>query len=670
MLNHTYTSVKNANLVDCGKKQHISSQPSPLLKDNFLGEFRTELDKKKVLANLGIATSLSLEWEYIKGDIGRSVALMQELDSRTKYVSEIDGFQKTLIEGVKYLESVIGGEQDAETEQDERIAKLEEATSTLNTSLTDLQTYLNETIEVDLNKVKEDLETITTKVSNITELIQVSTKEGNALVLLSGEGEEFPGLYVPDLSQDVQDAQTNINDLRTDVDNILDTYVTKEELGGGDFDFVAQDDFDNYVDTTANTLSEIQEELKNTVKTGEDGHVDTLYVNTISKNNDDANIVITDSFEVNTGIPLDIRCVVENLDELKALPAKVCYAGMGVVVNSLSSLYILRNPEEGKTIDQDYISNIYNWKCPEDLVTVALTRPEYEALEEINPNVFYYIYEDEIKLTQEPSRDDFLTEEEFQEAWQAWTNSLKVLSQEYMSASWGVDIENKLAQKASAQSVLILNQEIDKLKGGGEGVSLDSLNEEVTGLKEIDSVLTQRLDEILTTVEETESGRLVTVEDQVAAVTENLKSYVTKDELAELSGDFNFVKPEDYEADKEAFNAALAEKVTTKAIELNGSLVEVQEGTFQVNSEALAKVSEVPVIEILTQKEYDDLENKDEDTYYYTYDEDTIYVTQAELTQKLEAMQAQINALVQTVGALEKAIEDLQALHPQDEENI
>ena len=670
MLNHTYTSVKNANLVDCGKKHHISSQPSPLLKDNFLGEFRTELDKKKVLANLGIATSLSLEWEYIKGDIGRSVALMQELDSRTKYVSEIDGFQKTLIEGVKYLESVIGGEQDAETEQDERIAKLEEATSTLNTSLTDLQTYLNETIEVDLNKVKEDLETITTKVSNITELIQVSTKEGNALVLLSGEGEEFPGLYVPDLSQDVQDAQTNISDLRTDVDNILDTYVTKEELGGGDFDFVAQDDFDNYVDTTADTISEIQEELKNTVKTGEDGHVDTLYVNTISKNNDDANIVITDSFEVNTGIPLDIRCVVENLDELKALPAKVCYAGMGVVVNSLSSLYILRNPEEGKTIDQDYISNIYNWKCPEDLVTVALTRPEYEALEEINPNVFYYIYEDEIKLTQEPSRDDFLTEEEFQEAWQAWTNSLKVLSQEYMSASWGVDIENKLAQKASAQSVLILNQEIDKLKGGGEGVSLDSLNEEVTGLKEIDAVLTHRLDEILTTVEETESGRLVTVEDQVAAVTENLKSYVTKDELAELSGDFNFVKPEDYEADKEAFNAALAEKVTTKAIELNGSLVEVQEGTFQVNSEALAKVSEVPVIEILTQKEYDDLENKDEDTYYYTYDEDTIYVTQAELTQKLEAMQAQINALVQTVGALEKAIEDLQALHPQDEENI
>jgi hypothetical protein len=60
-----------------------------------------------------------------------------------------------------------------------------------------------------------------------------------------------------------------------------------------------------------------------------------------------------------------------------------------------------------------------------------------------------------------------------------------------------------------------------------------------------------------------ETGRLVTVETQVAEVNENLKSYVTKDELAELSGDFNFVKPEDYEADKKSFNDALAKNLTT-----------------------------------------------------------------------------------------------------------
>ena len=672
MLNHTYTSVKNANLVDCGKKQHIPSQPSALLRDNYLGEYRTELDKKKVLANLGIATDLSLEWEYIKGDIGKSKALMDELDARTKYISEIDGFQKTVIEGIAYLESVVGGEQEGEEEQNQRLTDLETLTDELVIDLEEVKEYLTETIEVNIDKLEEDLGAITEKVNNITDLIQVSSKTGNALRLV-GEDEleegETPGLYVPDLSDEISKTTKDIETLRTDVDKVLESYVTKEELGGGDFDFVNQDDFEAYMDVTDEEISDIKEDLKNTVKTGEDGHVDTLYVNKISKNNDDGNIKITDSFEPESGIPLDIRAVVEDLEELCALPVTICYPGMGVIVNSISSLYILRNPKSGERLTQEYVSNIHNWKCPEDLVTVALTREEYESLEEINPNVFYYIYEEEVKITQEPIRENFLTEEEFQEAWQAWTNSLKVLSQEYMSASWGIDIENKLSQKASAQSILKLSQEIDELKGGSGGVSLESLNTEITGLKEIDTIIEQRLDEILTTVDEVETGRLVTVESQVATVNENLKSYVTKEELAELSGDFNFVKPDDYEADKKAFSDALSEKVITKVIELNGSLVDVKEGVLHVDSEAIAKSSEVPVIEIMTQSEYDKLESKDADTYYYTYDEETIYVTQVELNQKLKSMQDQINALSQTISTLEKAIEDLQVLHPQDEEN-
>ena len=678
MLNHTYTSVKNANVVDCGNKKPIPSQPFPLLRDNYLGEYRTELDKKKVLANLGIATDLSLEWEYIKGDIGRSVALMGELDSRTKYISAIDGFTKTVIDGILYLESVVGGEQEGEEEQNERLTNLEAASKELSDKLTELKTYLEETIEVDIDTLEEGLKDITEKVNNITALIQVSSKAGNALSLLSSENVEegeTPGLYVPDLSEDVNTATENIGKLQEEVKTInesLDDFVTREELGGGDFNFVDQDDFDNYKEATDNKLDSLETELGKTVKTGEDGHVDTLYVNTISKDNDEGNIIITDSFEVDSDIPLDIRFVRETLEDLYALPVKVCYPGMGVIVNALSSLYILRRPAEGVVFNQEYIADPNNWKCPEDLVTVAMTRQEYENLkeEEINPNVFYYIFEEEVKITQEPIRENFLTEEEFQEAWQAWTNSLKVLSQEYMSASWGVDIENKLSQKASAQSVLKLSQEIDELKGGSGGVSLESLNTEITGLKEIDTIIEQRLDEILTTVDEVETGRLVTVESQVATVNENLKSYVTKDELAELSGDFNFVKPEDYESDKKAFSDALAEKVTTKAIELNGSLVDVQEGILHVDSEAIAKSSEVPVIEIMAQSEYDKLESKDANTYYYTYDEETIYVTQAELDQKLKSMQEQINALSQTIGTLEKAIEDLQALHPQDEENI
>lgn len=656
MLNHTYTSVKNANLVDCGKKQHIPSQPSTLLRDNFLSEYRTELDKKKVLANLGIVTDVSLEWEYIKGDIGKSVALMQELDSRTKYISEIDGFQKTVIEGIKWLEGVIGGEQDAETEQDNRIENLENTSADLILDLEELKEYLETTIEVDIDKLQKDLNTITEKVANITNLIQVSSKAGNALKVI-GEEEleegETPGLYVPDLSTEVTTATENIETLRTNVDKILDTYVTKEELGGGDFDFVSQDDFEAYTDVTDEEISDIKEDLKNTVKTGEDGHVDTLYVNKISKNNDESNIQITDSFEVTEGIPLDIRFVRENLEELYKLPVGVCYPGMGVIVNSLSALYILRKPAEGISLTQEYVSDPNNWKCPEDLVTVALTREQYESLEEINPNVFYYIYEDEITRTKEPLREEYLTEEEYQTELQKWIESLKVLSQEYMSAAWGVDIENKLGKKASSQSVSVLMAEINNIKGNGNNPSLESLNKSVIALQEKDSVFKETLDEILIRHDDVEVGRLVEVEKEVAGVKDNLENYVTKEYIQDSSNEFIFVKNEQYQQDQTELKEHLSKKIETEEIvtnnlSLSGNSIEFVEERLKINETPLANLDDVPELEVLTQSEYDEKDKKgelDDSTYYYTYDGDIHTVTSEELAKSVSRLQQQINVL-------------------------
>ena len=385
MLNHTYTSVKNANLVDCGKKQHISSQPSPLLKDNFLGEFRTELDKKKVLSNLGIVTDLSLEWEYIKGDINKSVALMQELDSRTKYTSQIGEFKNkviSVVEGLQYLETILG--EESEIEQNTRIEALENITEQLNTSLEELNKYIEETIIPNASEIENKLENITEKINNITNLIQVSNKEGNALILISEDNlqeGEVPGLYVPDLSSQLSESQEQLSELQIQIKSIqdnLDDFVTKEELGGEDFNFVNQDNFDDYTNQTNKKISNIEESLKNTLKTDEDGSIDTLHVNTISNNEN--NIKITNSFEIETGIPLDVRFVVKDLEQLYSLKPLVCYSGMGVIVSSQASLYILREPIDGN-ITQEYIQNPNSWKCPEDLVIEVLTQEEYDKKE-------------------------------------------------------------------------------------------------------------------------------------------------------------------------------------------------------------------------------------------------------------------------------------------------
>jgi hypothetical protein len=126
-----------------------------------------------------------------------------------------------------------------------------------------------------------------------------------------------------------------------------------------------------------------------------------LYVNKISKNNNNDNIKITDSFEMESGVPLDIRFVVKSIEQLHSLKPNVCYAGMGVIVSDQASLYILREPLDG-VIDEDYIKDPkgINWKCPEDLVIEVITQEEYDRkLDEgsINPHMFYYIHEEVVE---------------------------------------------------------------------------------------------------------------------------------------------------------------------------------------------------------------------------------------------------------------------------------
>lgn len=676
MLNHTYTSVNNANLVDCGKKQHIPSQPSALLRDNFLGEYRTELDKKKVLANLGIVTDLLLEWEYIKGDIGKNATLMQELDSRTKYISEIDGFQKTLADGIKYLETVIGSEEEKESIQDNRLSTLETSTESLLNSLNEVKTYLETSVDVSIEKLETDLATITEKVNNITELIQVSNKEGNALRLLGQdeleEGETI-GLYVPDLSQEVSESSAKIIELQDSVGSIqesLDTFVTKEELGGGDFDFVDQDDFDNYTDITDEKIAEIQEGLKNTVKTGEDGHVDTLYVNKISKNNDGGNIKITDSFEVESGIPLDVRFVKETLEELCSIPVNMCYPGMGVIVNSLSSLYILRNPGDGISLSQEYVSDVNNWKCPEDLVIEVITQEDYDAKVEagtINPHMFYYIHEE---VVEEPLRKDFDSDEAYAEALNRW---LRVLQQKYMSAVWGQEIESLVASKASNTAVKSLESEIQRLSelinslsGGTTEINVKDLN---------DQVLQNRTDiDILIN----EDGTIPTIQKDLADLQQTVTdNYVTIESITKEAPnvEYIFLKKSDFDTYKTTHDTDIAkeiitEKVTADSIVLGSHTITTEDSSLLFNQEAIALSSQIPIIEVLDSSSFESKTDIYEDTYYMVYDTEERYVPDSEFTEYKTSQSQVVRNLSENITKQQTSIGELSNLTTENKNTL
>lgn len=674
MLNHTYTSIKNANLVDSGNTQHITSQPSALIKSNYLGEFRTELDKKKVLANLGIATSLSLEWEYIKGDIGRSAALMQELDTRTKYTSQLDGLNKTIADGIKYLESIVGSEEDVETEQNNKIEALETSFQNLQTSINELKDYLNNTVDVNIETLEQTLQTISEKVNNITTLIQVSSKAGNALSLVGDsdvEEGETTGLYVPDLSLDVETAKTNIEELQSNVTSILDTYVTKEQLGGSDFNFVNQSDFEGYTTITNESISNIQQELNRTVKTGEDGHVDQLYVNKITKNNNDDNIKLSDSFEVESGIPLDIRFVREDLEQLLQLPVEVCYPGMGVIINSLSALYILRKPGSGITFNQEYISDINNWKCPEDLVIEVLTQEEYDKKVEensINPNMFYYIHEE---VTEEPVLEDFNGDEEaYKVALNKW---LRVLQQKYMSAVWGQEIEELVASKASNTAIKSLETEIqrlsaliDGLSGGSSSVNLKDLNDQV-------STNTTNIENLIK-----EDGTIPTLQKDLSDLQNTVTSdYVTKTEITTENPEveYIFVKKSAFNSyteqhKKEIEKSLTTEQLNTTEVTLSDNVLTTQENNLLFNNEKVALDKQVPVIEIMDNTSYEALPEKDPEKYYYVYENEERYVLDSEFSEYKSYQSNTIATLSESINTCKKEIGNLEGLSTENKNTI
>ena len=61
----------------------------------------------------------------------------------------------------------------------------------------------------------------------------------------------------------------------------------------------------------------------------------------------------------------------------------------------------------------------------------------------------------------------------------------------------------------------------------------------------------------------------------------------------------------------------------------------------------------------MSQEDYNNLPSKNDNTYYYTYDDDVIYVTKQELDTKVSKLQQDISTLIVRIEALENLVEQL-----------
>ena len=258
MIQSIYAAVSNGNNVHCGKRiPKYQAQPIPLMKSNYLGEFRTQLEKAKARKNLGIGDEFLLTWGNITGRIEDNKDLTTFIENQWKYEyvspyiqQEIKNVKQALDYALYYVstyeandEAVHNLSQKFDTltsHVDEVQEQLQNNINLNSSSISDIQNNIQsinnlisdinedlKTINVDkniYNWVKQNLEQSSTiyfkEIANDEETtfqiieVKISQEEKNALII------KEDGIYVKDFSKDINDIkqhQTQIDDSLIDL---------------------------------------------------------------------------------------------------------------------------------------------------------------------------------------------------------------------------------------------------------------------------------------------------------------------------------------------------------------------------------------------------------------------------------------------------------------------
>lgn len=324
------------------------------------------------------------------------------------------------------------------------------------------------------------------------------------------------------------------------------------------------------------------------------------------------------SLTVEAPRPLDIRTVVDGIENLYNIPSSSAYQGMVVANINDGNLYML--------IDKNKITEKAGWKASyESIQIITCTQEEYDTwaentTEDYRPNdsslsylrrdVYYYIYENE------ESSQYYVTKKQIED---------------WLSAKASVTIVEGLSKIIDGYK-----QDLTNIQNSVTNITTDITNNYITALKISEVYATKQS---LNTVDDKFINYYT--QEQIADL---LKDYVTKNSLKgditeEGEEDFVFVTQSQYDADK---NASL-EEITTKALTIF-TKIEGEDDIFNtitatkdavlVGNKELAFKEIIPKIEIVETKEaFDAKPDKDPETYYYIIDDKILgYITYNEAT--------------------------------------
>lgn len=214
MIQPIYSSVSNGNITPCDKRCPIKSDPIPLLKENFLNEFRTSVEKAKVRKNLGIADSETLQWGNISGFIEKQDDLIDFVQNQFNYTHSVSESISDVKSALDYALEFVNTYED----NSEAITTIRESFDAINNQLSELDVSTKDnkssinTIEQQIKDINDSIVTINETLNDFDETIndwiksklessktisldfevKVSEKSNNAIKL------EEDGLYASD----------------------------------------------------------------------------------------------------------------------------------------------------------------------------------------------------------------------------------------------------------------------------------------------------------------------------------------------------------------------------------------------------------------------------------------------------------------------------------------
>ena len=350
--------------------------------------------------------------------------------------------------------------------------------------------------------------------------------------------------------------------------------------------------------------------------------------------------------------PLDVRTVVGSEKDLYNIPPSSAYKGMTVANTEDGNVYML--------IDTDNITNKLGWKASSSTNIITCTYDEYQKWSEntkddftpeditkeyLNPDSYYYIIEND------------------------------QLKGRYLTQEWGDAVYTILNSKVDNSAILNVRADVTNLSDLIKNEYSKTSDIEKAYAKLSDVYNKQEVDDIVKPVAEGVKANKGDIDN----IKSSLENFVKKDQLGE---DFNFVTSSDFTTFKTSISTNFeSETITTsnlviqKSEEQSTGLSMGNEGLL-LDGEKIALFKDVPNIVCLTEETYKNLEKKEDDTYYFTYNDnfENGYVDNNTLSQQYYT-KSQVDLLIQskikelqedTIAKLIARIEILESYHAKE----